>query len=85
MGERWDGRLSGPLAGYWVGFGEHLVELGYAPVSVTAQRALFRDVSVWLDSRSLGVERCVPARWTTSWSRVAAVAARCARGALCAR
>jgi integrase/recombinase XerD len=56
MRERWDGRLSGPLAGYWVGFGEHLIDLGYAPVSVTAQRALFRDVSLWLDSRGLGVE-----------------------------
>jgi integrase/recombinase XerD len=46
--------VSGPLAGFAAGFGEHLQRRGYRPGSVADQLWLLVDVSRWLAERGLG-------------------------------
>jgi integrase/recombinase XerD len=53
MSSRAPVRVSGPLAGFAAGFGEHLERRGYRPGSVADQLWLLVDVSRWLAERGL--------------------------------
>ena len=54
MSSRAPVRVSGPLAEFAPGFGEHLERLGYRPGAVAAQLWLLVDVSRWLAECRLG-------------------------------
>ncbi|MGH8325721.1 MAG: site-specific integrase [Steroidobacteraceae bacterium] len=54
MSSRAPARVSGPLAGFAAGFGEHLERQGYRPGAVGDHLWLLVDVSRWLAGRGLG-------------------------------
>lgn len=62
MGSRAPARVSGPLAGFAAGFGEHLARRAYRPGSVADQLWLLVDVSRWLAERGLGASDLTVAR-----------------------